>query len=313
MGAGVIVTQSSADLRERAAHPARALSSRMSDPIFWLPLPRASNGAPTPAALSAPVSTSWADLANLGWSKQQAYDRFHARRGGTMEGLGDMAMNEGFAKDWGCYAYNDLIGHPRIVGKTTDNIESSKIVFMYDNTASLIPNVGGSKFSIEISTDSTKEVTKENVHSLSKTWDITVMPGEFCTLQRVRTVSTGQMTYDQDYGMGTTVSWPGFPINRNLNYPQGTMSLSGRLTQESYTFRPTPRRVPNDGSWDREEVIQNLGRMEGFVAHDLSESYGVSISSTVVFNMRESHAIRLDVYLCTMAIYHRLDSINLIR
>ncbi|KAJ7645733.1 hypothetical protein B0H17DRAFT_1215970 [Mycena rosella] len=166
--------------------------------------------------------TSWADLANLGWFKQQAYDRFNARRGGTMEGLNDMAMNEGFAKDWGWYAYNALAGSPRIAGKTftaswTETwINTARACLSITNHAGIplgqiisIPDVGGSKFSIEISKDSTKEVTKESVHSLSKTWDITVMPGEFCSLQRVRTVSTDQMTYDQDYGMGTTVSWPG--------------------------------------------------------------------------------------------------------
>ncbi|KAJ7632039.1 hypothetical protein B0H17DRAFT_1217623 [Mycena rosella] len=188
--------------------------------------------------------TTWADLANLGWSKQQAYDRFNAHRGGTMKGLGDIAMNEGFANDWGWHAYNGLAGSPRIAGQTVDNIESSSIVFTYDNTANLqevrrvldrdvdqyrslsaisfarfahaasvpkagislgqkidIPGVGGSEFSIEISTDSTKEETRENSHTLSTTWPIIVMGGEHVSIERIRIVSTGQTIYHQDYGV----------------------------------------------------------------------------------------------------------------
>ena len=46
--------------------------------------------------------TKWEDLSNLGWFKQQVYDKLNSVRGGTMQGFGDMALNEGFATDYGC-------------------------------------------------------------------------------------------------------------------------------------------------------------------------------------------------------------------
>ncbi|KAJ7501184.1 hypothetical protein B0H11DRAFT_1993915 [Mycena galericulata] len=79
-----------------------------------------------------------------------------------------------------------------------------------------IPGVGGSEFSITISTDSTKEETRETSHQLSTSWGITVMAGEIVSIERVRM---------------------GFNINSTLNSPRGTRSLLGRSTQENYTFR----------------------------------------------------------------------------
>ncbi|KAJ7456011.1 TEER-decreasing protein [Mycena galericulata] len=230
--------------------------------------------------------TNWEDLANLGWFRQQAYDRFNARRGGTMQGLGDMALNEGFAHDWrhaGWYSYNVLIGNPRIAGNSADNIESSSIVWTYDNSANFqefqatwtetwtnstsaalsisthagislsqsisIFGVGGSEFAMSISTDSTREETRENSHELSTTWGITVMPGETVNIERVRMVTHGRVVYHQDYGIAHNslmatkgrqhnghFFW-GIPINSTLNNPRGTMSLLGRATEESFTFR----------------------------------------------------------------------------
>ncbi|KAJ7473069.1 TEER-decreasing protein [Mycena galericulata] len=210
--------------------------------------------------------TKWEDLANLGWYKQQAYDRFNARRGGTMQGLGDIALN-----DW--FSYNVLVGPPRIAGNNADTIESSTIVWMYDNSQNMqefqaswtetwtnssraslsisthagislnqsisIPGVGGSEFSITISTDSTKEETRETSHQLSTSWGITVMAGEIVSIERVRMdyglapnslMATKGKLYDGHY------YW-GFNINSTLNSPRGTMSLLGRSTQENYTFR----------------------------------------------------------------------------
>ncbi len=45
--------------------------------------------------------TTWTDLANLGWYKNNVYNAVNKQRGGSMEGLGDMALNESFANDWG--------------------------------------------------------------------------------------------------------------------------------------------------------------------------------------------------------------------
>ena len=49
------------------------------------------------------VKTSWNDLSNLGWSKSRVFnhDAVNPVRDGTMEGLGDMALNEAWADDYG--------------------------------------------------------------------------------------------------------------------------------------------------------------------------------------------------------------------
>ncbi|KAJ7186120.1 cytolysin [Mycena filopes] len=179
--------------------------------------------------------TTWQDLANLGWFRQQAYDRFNARRGGTMQGMQDIALNETFAHDWSWYSYNVLIGTPRIVGNSLDSIESSSIVWTYDNsqnlqefqatwtetwtntnTASLsitnsahislsqsitIANVASSEFSMTIGTDSTTKESRQSTHELSTSWGITVAAGETVHIERVRTVTNGQAIYAQDYGL----------------------------------------------------------------------------------------------------------------
>ncbi|KAF8188476.1 TEER-decreasing protein [Mycena galopus ATCC 62051] len=176
--------------------------------------------------------TTWQELSNLGWPRQQAYNVFNARRGGTMEGLQDMAMNEGFALDWGWYSYNVLVGDPRLVGQGTDQIDQSSIVWTYDNTHNLQPfqatwtetwtnssraslavsqrstialsqsinirNVASSEFSFTIESDSTREETQETSHELSTTWVITIEGGERVHIERVRTIVTGQAIYNQD-------------------------------------------------------------------------------------------------------------------
>ncbi|KAJ7671887.1 cytolysin [Mycena rosella] len=247
--------------------------------------------------------TSWEDLANLGWFRQQAYDRFNARRGGTMQGMGDIALNETFAHDWSWYSYNILLGPPRIAGDSIDTIESSSIAWTYDNSANLqeftaswtetwtnsvraslsisthagislsqsisILGVGGSEFAMSISTDSTREETRENTHELSTTWGITVMPGETVHIERVRMVTNGQAVYHQDYGLAANslmatkghrfdghYFW-GFNINTTLNNPRGTMQLLGRSTQENYTFRIVRQRA------DGRRTVEPLPPPEG--------------------------------------------------
>ena len=44
--------------------------------------------------------TTWEDLSNLGWYKQQVYEKADAARGGTMEGIGDISLNDGIAADY---------------------------------------------------------------------------------------------------------------------------------------------------------------------------------------------------------------------
>ncbi|KAF8155009.1 TEER-decreasing protein [Mycena galopus ATCC 62051] len=152
-----------------------------------------------------------------------------------MEGLQDMAMNEGFALDWGWYSYNVLVGDPRLVGQGTDQIDQSSIVWTYDNTHNLQPfqvtwtetwtnssraslavsqrstialsqsinirNVASSEFSFTIESDSTREETQETSHELSTTWGITIEGGERVHIERVRTIVTGQAIYNQDFGL----------------------------------------------------------------------------------------------------------------
>ncbi|KAJ7728327.1 cytolysin [Mycena metata] len=183
--------------------------------------------------------TSWEDLANLGWYRQQVYNLCNARRGGTMEGMQDIALNETFAFDWSWFSYNVLIGDPRIVGgPTTDNIESSAIVWTYDNTHNLqefqanwtetwtntnsaslaitnhssislsqsitIMNVATSEFALTIASDSTREESRTTTHELSTSWSITVAAGETVHIERVRTVINGVAMYEQEFGLNDT-------------------------------------------------------------------------------------------------------------
>ncbi|KAF7368569.1 TEER-decreasing protein [Mycena venus] len=181
--------------------------------------------------------TNWEDLSNLGWPRNQAYNAFNARRGGTMEGQQDMALNELFALDWGWYSYNVLIGEPRLAGSGTDHVESSSIVWTYDNSQNLqdfqanwtetwtnttraslsitnrstislsqsisIMNVANSEFAFTIGTDSTREESRESTHQLSTSWGITVQGGETVHIERVRMITTGQAIYHQDYGLAS--------------------------------------------------------------------------------------------------------------
>jgi len=45
--------------------------------------------------------TTWEDLSNLGWPKQEVYNTLNAQRGNTMEGLGDLAVNDGICETYG--------------------------------------------------------------------------------------------------------------------------------------------------------------------------------------------------------------------
>jgi len=201
-----------------------------------------------------------------------------------MQGFGDMALNEGFATDYGWYCYNVLHGDPRIGGQSADNIDSSTIVWSYDNTQNsepfgptqwtetwtnsetadlsisvhagislsqsiTIPFVGGSSFSIDISTTSTKTETKSSSRELSNTWDITVGPHEKVSIERTKTVRSGRATYLQDYGISST-SYIGtkgkkyndhyywaYNVNYYLSNPEGTMRLNGYSVDEGYAFK----------------------------------------------------------------------------
>ncbi|KIY46158.1 TEER-decreasing protein [Fistulina hepatica ATCC 64428] len=235
--------------------------------------------------------TTWEELSRLGWYKQQVYDRLNSLRGYTMHGFGDMALNESFANTYQWYSYNTTKGDPRSNGDIINSIQSNQTVWSYDNTGNLqpfesqwtekwvetstatlsvtthagielkqsitIPGVGGSEFSISISTESTSSETKTNEHTLENTWKITVNPGEKVSIERTKTSTTGQTVYLVDYGVtndsliGTKGDkyndhyyW-GYGINYYLNSPSGTMRLSGHSTKDSYEFKIV--RVKPDG------------------------------------------------------------------
>ncbi|KIY46140.1 TEER-decreasing protein [Fistulina hepatica ATCC 64428] len=229
--------------------------------------------------------TTWQELSQLGWYKQQVYDRLNSLRGYTMHGFGDMALNESFANDYQWYSYNTTKGDPRSNGDIINSIQSNQTVWSYDNsgnlqpfeskwtekwvetsTASLsvtthagielkqsitIPGVGGSEFSISISTESTSSETKSSEHSLENTWTILVNPGEKVSIERTKTSTTGQTVYLVDYGLtndsliGTKGDKSGYGLNYYLNSPSNTMRLSGHSTKDSYDFKIV--RVKPDG------------------------------------------------------------------
>jgi hypothetical protein len=61
--------------------------------------------------------TTWKDLANLGWPIQQVVNEANKHRGGTMDGKGDIALNERFAADYQYVCLDDpMIGALRLTG-----------------------------------------------------------------------------------------------------------------------------------------------------------------------------------------------------
>ncbi|EJC99843.1 cytolysin [Fomitiporia mediterranea MF3/22] len=228
--------------------------------------------------------TSWEDLSNLGWPIQQVYNRANAERGYTMQGLGDIFLNSGIALDYQWYCYNVLKGEPYVKGQAVNSISQETTVWSYDNlqnsqdfttnwgetwtetnTATLsitnsahislsqsitIPGVGGSEFSISISTESTQSETRERSYQVSNTWDITIGPHEKVSIVRELTTTTGVAEYGQRYGVDGRIGsmytisskgdryndhyyW-GMDVNWLLNNPSGEMTLNGIYRSTSY-------------------------------------------------------------------------------
>nr|AAP38175.1 Zb protein [Hericium erinaceus] len=180
------------------------------------------------------VKTSWEDLANLGWPIQQVYEKANAARGGSMEGKGDLSLNNGVAAEYQWWCYNSTRGDPIPSGTIPDTIRTTETVWSYDNSQNLqpfttswteswtesssatlsitnhaslqlsqsitIPGVGGSSFEISISTESTDSKTKSKEHTLTNTWDLTVGPREIVSIERTETKTTGTTMYAVPYG-----------------------------------------------------------------------------------------------------------------
>lgn len=183
--------------------------------------------------------TTWENLFTLGWPKQQVYDTLNRQRNYTMEGIGDIALNEGFATDWSWYCYNVLHGEPysEQPAQPTQHTTDEGIAWQYDNTRGRTPfqttvtetwditetatlsitsrasielgafinvyGVAGSNLSIGIETESTEQKSKQQSYTLSHTWTITVPPGKHVSIRRTKKTSTQRTNYHQAFGL-----WP---------------------------------------------------------------------------------------------------------
>ncbi|KAI0749451.1 cytolysin [Daedaleopsis nitida] len=180
--------------------------------------------------------TTWTDLSNLGWYKQDVFNALNGQRGGTMRNDGDMELNEGLADKYGWYCYNALRGDVRADGPVFNDLpHDDTIMWKYDNTknsqpheedwsekwsetrsASLgikesasislntsvtIEGICSTEFGFSVSTESNKEESKEQTHELSHTWKIKVNPGETVSLVRTQKTRLGTQTYYQDFGL----------------------------------------------------------------------------------------------------------------
>lgn len=192
--------------------------------------------------------TSWEDLANLGWSKQQVYDTLNPLREYTMHGLDDLLLNEGIASN--LPTYNVTKGLPsRIVGPVFNQVSETIPVVKFDNsnrsepltvvwtdkwstksTASLIltrgpsinlrwsvtiGSVAGSGFTISMSDDTSEIIEVESTDPIEQTFSITVPPGETLEILRTELTTKGQSVYVQKYGLkegNDTIENPGAVI-----------------------------------------------------------------------------------------------------
>ena len=98
---GQVPTHNRSDPRNWLSNLENALKEQVDAVWFLHPLRSLYKLTTTFCTMSGP-KTTWEDLSNLGWFKQQVYDKLNSVRGGTMQGFGDMALNEGFATDYGC-------------------------------------------------------------------------------------------------------------------------------------------------------------------------------------------------------------------
>jgi len=93
----------------KALDPSRVVLQFVCDVVYIRgSASRSSNHCPHPnhsirsVLVTMAPKTTWAELARLGWLKQQVFEILNAQRGGTMTGgaQNDMALNQGFAEDW---------------------------------------------------------------------------------------------------------------------------------------------------------------------------------------------------------------------
>ncbi|KAI0767332.1 cytolysin [Fomes fomentarius] len=181
------------------------------------------------------TKTSWEDLSRLGWPINEVYKKANAKRGGTMNGLGDIFLNSGIAADYQWWSYNTTIGSPYVLSRIPNEITREETAWSYDNrqnsqpfsdnwseswsnsrsatltvssgltismsTSITIFDVASSGFDISINLATSTTETKETSYNLSHSWPLEVGPHEKLTLVRVVTSSSEIAEYGQDFGL----------------------------------------------------------------------------------------------------------------
>ncbi|KAF5345002.1 hypothetical protein D9757_013987 [Collybiopsis confluens] len=232
------------------------------------------------------AQTTWQDLAKLGWPKQRVYDAANRQRNGTMNGLGDILLNEGISLNYGWYSYNIVLGPPYPLSSRPNTTSREEVSWSYDNTKNnqthreswteswestvsvdvtidqstsinlstsiTIANVAQSGLSVTINTGQSTTEHKQLTHSLSRSWEMVVEPGEKLSLYRTITSTTNQTLYGVDFGLkydsvvGTkgnndVLRWNdhyywSMNLNSLCNYPKGTLHIQGNSSTTNYGF-----------------------------------------------------------------------------
>ncbi|KAI5982456.1 hypothetical protein EDD15DRAFT_2377734 [Pisolithus albus] len=168
-----------------------------------------------------------------------------------MEGIGDIALNEGFATDWRASptqnsppSQHSIRLMRESLGKTATLSITSRGLFLFISLITFEPDpvsrpasielgafinvygVAGSNLSISIETASTEQKSKQQSYTLSHTWTITYVLLSSCVIL-IPTVSLG-------LGLGSH-RW-GFNANHYLGSPSGTMILGGESKLTTFEF-----------------------------------------------------------------------------
>ncbi|KAK7012327.1 hypothetical protein R3P38DRAFT_3210322 [Favolaschia claudopus] len=185
--------------------------------------------------MSSDAKTTWQDLSALGWPIQQVYEAANAQRGGTMDGIGDLSLNDGVAAEYQWWSFNALINGPYLLSNRPQTTTQVQTAWSYDNTQNNQPfeqpwaekwtetksadvnistsatvsinasvtlyDVASTGFDISISVSSSSSEHKETSHELETSWIMKVGPHEKLSLIRTITTSTTVADYGQDFGL----------------------------------------------------------------------------------------------------------------
>ncbi|KAI0748668.1 hypothetical protein C8Q80DRAFT_1121036 [Daedaleopsis nitida] len=222
--------------------------------------------------MPANPQTTWVDLANLGWPKQQVYNALDPKRGNSMQGLGDMALNEGIALQYDWFCYNALKGDLRKDSPVFQlSPQGQTVVWEYDNSAndqpfedqwtekwtnqtsvSLDVKTSASitlkeSFSIEgicdtelgltFSTESNESTQTKTSYELAHVFTITVNPHEIVKLVRTQTIRHGTQVCYQDYGLDESQNLIGTKGKKWNGHWYWAWSLNDELNHPTGTIK----------------------------------------------------------------------------